>query len=91
MIWKEGDILIDPSNNRDYNIIAINSKGIIITKDVEFDFINEQLIWTKEEHVKEGWRNKTIEEENKPKVTELTLSEIAEKFGIDVKELRIKE
>lgn len=84
---KVGDVVIDEDND-ECTVLAVCGKAFLVS-----DYRSPSVMggWFLLDYVKSrGWRIKGVNSKEKP-VLELTLDEVAEKFGVDVKRLKIKK
>lgn len=72
-----------------YMVLAVTGKIVILSHLDEFN-VADSTIWTVEELIEYGFKVVGADQKEDEKV-ELTMDEIANKFGIDVKKLKIKK
>jgi hypothetical protein len=80
---QAGDILVNDDCNYAREVQGVIGKAVITTTSDDQSSILNSI----QNLIDSGWKL----EDSEPKVTELTLDQVAEKFKIPVKELRIKE
>jgi hypothetical protein len=83
MKYKEGDVLVTPSGSSQFKILAVSGQLYGMSELGDFDTFEE---WGTESSVSEC-RLKTDD----PKLTTLTMEDVAKMAGIDVDTLRIKD
>lgn len=84
-MYKKGDILENGDSSYAYTREVVETLGeIIFTKDSDDD---AAYLWTPRQLEKEGWKLKSPT----PETVEITIEEIATKFGMTPEQVRIKK